>query len=106
VINLDGARAQVEGAVVMGVGSSLFERAEIAHGMLVNDNVDRYRLATMRDAPEVDTVFTGTSEVPVGGVGEIGMGPVGAAIGNAVFALTGERKRTVPFYPSASHDLA
>jgi isoquinoline 1-oxidoreductase beta subunit len=44
-------------------------------------------------------VLVGDADVPLGGVGEIGMGPVGAAIGNAIYALTGERKRTIPFFP-------
>jgi isoquinoline 1-oxidoreductase beta subunit len=99
VVNPDGARAQVEGAVTMGIGSTLFERAVIAGGTLVNDNLDRYRVMRMRDAPEIDTIFIGGAEAPLGGLGEIGMGPIGAAIGNAIFAMTRERKRAVPFYP-------
>jgi isoquinoline 1-oxidoreductase subunit beta len=71
----------------------------IAGGTLVNDNLDRYRVMRMRDAPEIDTIFIGGAEAPLGGLGEIGMGPIGAAIGNAIFAMTRERKRAVPFYP-------
>jgi isoquinoline 1-oxidoreductase beta subunit len=100
VVNPDGARAQVEGAVVMGVGSTLFEQARIADGMLANDNLDTYRVMRMRDSPEVETVFVGHADRPLGGLGEIGMGPVGAAIGNAIYTLTGERKRALPFFTS------
>jgi isoquinoline 1-oxidoreductase beta subunit len=101
VINPDGARSQLEGAVIMGIGSTLFEEAHIADGMLVNDNIDRYPIMTMRDAPAVEAIFIGDSDVPLGGLGEIGVGPVAAAVGNAIFALTGQRKRSVPFYPVA-----
>jgi isoquinoline 1-oxidoreductase beta subunit len=100
VINPDAVRAQVEGAVVMGIGSALFERASIVGGMLANDNLDRYRIMRMRDTPEIETVLVGDADVPLGGVGEIGMGPVGAAIGNAIYGLTGDRKRTIPFFPA------
>jgi isoquinoline 1-oxidoreductase subunit beta len=98
IVNPDGVRRQIEGGVVMGVGSTLFEEARIADGMLVNNNLDTYRIMRMSDAPEVETVLLGHGDEPLGGVGEIGMGRVGAAIGNALFALTGERKRRVPFF--------
>lgn len=100
VVNPDALRGQVEGAVVMGIGSALFEQASIVDGMLANDNLDRYRIMRMSDTPEIETVLVGDADVPLGGVGEIGMGPVGAAIGNAIYALTGARKRTIPFFPA------
>jgi isoquinoline 1-oxidoreductase subunit beta len=105
VVNPDAVRGQVEGAVVMGVGSALFEKASFVDGMLANDNLDRYRIMRMRDTPEIETVLVGDADVPLGGVGEIGMGPVGAAIGNAIYALTGDRKRTIPFFPAAAESL-
>jgi isoquinoline 1-oxidoreductase beta subunit len=97
IVNPDGVRRQIEGAVVMGVGSTLFEGARIADGMLANRNLDQYRIARMRDAPDVETLLLGQGDEPLGGVGEIGMGPVGAAVANATWAMTGDRRRSVPF---------
>jgi isoquinoline 1-oxidoreductase beta subunit len=49
----------------------------------------------MRDAPEIDVVLLSTGDAPRG-VGEPPMGPIAAAIGNAVFKLTEKRLSRLP----------
>jgi len=50
----------------------------------------------MKDAPkEIDVVILESGDRP-SGVGEPPIGPIGAAIANAVFALTGKRLRNMP----------
>ncbi|HKK94499.1 MAG TPA: hypothetical protein VJ925_13775, partial [Longimicrobiales bacterium] len=59
-----------------------------------------YRMATMKDAPrEIDVVILENAEEP-GAVGEPPLGPIGAAIANAVARLTGTRLRSMPLQPA------
>lgn len=95
VINPDGVKAQTEGAIVMGISSALLEQATLVDGRVSANNFDAYPLLTMRDTPSIETVIVPGGDQPFG-VGEPPLGPVAAAIGNAVFALTGKRLRDLP----------
>ncbi len=98
VMNPDGARAQIEGNIMWGVGSTLLEEARIEDGRISASNFDGYPLLTIKDAPEINTVLL-ESDGQIRGVGEPPIAPVAAAIGNALFALTGKRLRQIPFTP-------
>jgi isoquinoline 1-oxidoreductase beta subunit len=55
-----------------------------------------YEMALMRDAPkEIEVVILENDDKP-GAVGEPPLGPIGAAIANAAFRLTGKRLRNMP----------
>ncbi len=95
-INPDGAKAQVEGNIMWGVGSTLKEQMTIKDGAVDLTNFNSYPLLTMTESPDVDAVILASPLETPTGVGEPAIGPVGAAIANAVFALTGKRVRTVP----------
>lgn len=99
VINPDGAAAQVEGNIMWGVGSTFLEELTVKDGAIALNNFDTYPLLTMRDAPHVEVVLLEAGDGKPRGVGEPPIGPVGAAIGNALFALTGKRLRHLPFTP-------
>jgi isoquinoline 1-oxidoreductase beta subunit len=97
VINPDIVRAQVDGNVMWGVGSALIEELTVKDGRLSATNFSDYPLLTIRQAPEVvTTIIENRTEGPYG-MGEPPIGPVAAAIGNAVFAATGKRLRRIPF---------
>lgn len=100
VINPDGARLQIAGAVMMGLSSALFEKVTFRNGMAEQSNFDDYPILSAADAPPVDVHLMGTGDVPAG-LGEPGIGPVAAALGNAVFVATGRRLRALPFDLSA-----
>jgi isoquinoline 1-oxidoreductase beta subunit len=54
----------------------------------------------MSEAPEIEVAVVPTSGSPVGGMGQVGLPPVGPAIANAVARLTGGvRLRHYPFLP-------
>lgn len=97
VINPDGARAQMEGNAMWGVSAALKEEAIIKDGQVALNNFETYPLLTMREAPQVDAFLVDTGQTEPYGVGEPPIGPIAAAIGNAIFALTGKRLRQIPF---------
>ena len=100
VVNPDGAKAQIEGNVMWGVGSTLIEQAYVKDGRLELNNFESYPLLTMREAPDVRSVLVDTGIKTPYGMGEPPIGPVGAAIGNAFTAATGRRIRTLPMTPA------
>lgn len=100
VVNPDGAKAQIEGNVMWGVGSTLIEQAYVKDGRLELSNFESYPLLTMREAPDVRSVLVDTGIDTPYGMGEPPIGPVGAAIGNAFTTATGRRIRTLPMTPA------
>lgn len=95
IINPDGAAAQTQGNIVMGLSSTLFEQVTIKNGIIEPANFDLYPLITMKETPDIEVVLRESGETPYG-LGEPPMGPIAAAVGNAVFALTGQRLRQLP----------
>jgi isoquinoline 1-oxidoreductase beta subunit len=96
VITTDGATAQIEGAIVMGVSAALLEEITIKDGRVEAGNFDRYPLLRHQDAPEVETILVPSPELKPSGLGEPPIGPIAPAIANAFFALTGVRLRRLP----------
>jgi isoquinoline 1-oxidoreductase beta subunit len=95
-VNPDQVRAQCEGSIIMGQSAAMYERMFVKDGQLLPTIYGPYRMALMRDAPkEIDVVILENADAP-GAVGEPPLGPIGAAIANAVFRLTGERLRSLP----------
>ena len=95
VVNPDGVRAQTQGAVVMGLSSTLLERLSVKDSQFEPSNFDKYPLLTMKETPDIEVVVMQSGDEPFG-VGEPPLGPVAAAVANAVFALTGQRLRELP----------
>lgn len=96
VINPDGAKAQTEGSIVMGLSSIFHERLTLKDGQIEAANFDQYPLITMKGVPAIEVVLLESGDEPFG-MGEPPIGPIGAAVGNAVFALNGKRLREMPF---------
>ncbi len=99
-VNPDGAAAQIQGAITMGLSSVLFENLRFAKGLADHANFDSYPLLTLKEAPEVNVDVMSSGSEPFG-MGEVGIGPIAAAVGNALAALTGKRMRSIPFDVSA-----
>jgi isoquinoline 1-oxidoreductase beta subunit len=98
-INPNGATNQVEGSIIMGTSAALLEEITVKDGRVEAGNFDRYPLLRLRDAPDVETVLLEAPDGRPGGAGEPAIGPIGPAIGNALFALTGVRLRQLPMTP-------
>ena len=95
IVNPDGVRAQTEGAVAMGVGSALHEELRVEDGRFSADNFDGYPLLREADMPAVEVVLVEGDDEPHG-VGEPPLGPVAAAVANAVVDAGGPRLRRLP----------
>jgi nicotinate dehydrogenase subunit B len=99
VLNPDGVRNQIEGSVMMGLGTALWEAVEFDGGRPLNPSFGRYRVPRITDAPQIDVVLVGDSTTPSSGAGEPGIVPIAAAISNAVYSATGVRARELPIVP-------
>lgn len=95
-INPDGVVAQTQGAIVMGLSSTLFEKIDLADGRITATNFNAYPLITMKETPEISVKVIRSGDEPFG-MGEPPIGPIAAAVGNALFSLTGVRRRELPF---------
>ena len=100
VLNLDGATAQMEGAVVMGMSYSLRTEIVFKNGAVVNSNFHQYPVLRINEMPLVKVHFVENDEKATG-LGEPGLGPFAPALSNAVFAASGKRYRDLPFKPMA-----
>jgi isoquinoline 1-oxidoreductase beta subunit len=94
-VNPAGVAAQVEGAVAFGLSAALHTELTIAEGRAVQSNFTDLPVLRCEEMPAVETHIVPSREKP-GGVGEPGVPPIAAAVGNAVFAATGQRLRRLP----------
>ncbi|MGB2715207.1 MAG: molybdopterin cofactor-binding domain-containing protein [Vicinamibacterales bacterium] len=87
VVNPDGVRNQVEGAVVQGLGGALFEAIEFRNGALVNGTMQAYRVPRFKDVPAIELIILDRKDLPSAGAGETPIVCVAPAIGSAVRAF-------------------
>jgi CO/xanthine dehydrogenase Mo-binding subunit len=96
IINRMGLEQQIEGGVVMSLGSTLYEEllTDKATGLPLNGNMLDYRIPSIKDVPEKIDVILVERPKEYGvygahGIGEPAMGPEGATIANAVYNAVG-----------------
>jgi isoquinoline 1-oxidoreductase beta subunit len=99
VVNPDRVRAQLEGAVVWGIGLATVGEISFKTGRVQQTNFHDYQVTRIDSAPaQIRThLVTPTGyDKPLGGVGEPGLPPVAPALTNAIYAATGKRIRMLP----------
>ncbi len=96
VVNPDGLKNQIEGAVIQGLGGALFEAIEFSNGRITNGSMREYRVPRFVDVPPIEVVLLDHKDQPSAGAGETPIVGVAPAIGNAIFKATGERRRSLP----------
>jgi isoquinoline 1-oxidoreductase len=99
VVNPEHLKNQVEGAIVMGLGGAMFEEIKFADGVIKNPAFSGYRVPRFRDAPAIDVVLVNRQDLPSVGAGETPIITIAPAIGNAIFAASGTRLRSLPLVP-------
>jgi isoquinoline 1-oxidoreductase beta subunit len=96
VVNPSGARNQVEGGVIDGIGHAMFADFSFNEGKPASQNFDTYRLIRMLETPKVEVYFVENNLSPTG-LGEPGLPPAGGAVANAINAALGKRIYSQPF---------
>ena len=99
IVNPDGLRNQVQGALVQAIGGALFERILFGNGQIQNPLFSKYRLPRVSDTPQIEVVLLDRKDLPSAGAGETGIVGLAPAVGNAIFAATGIRLRSMPMTP-------
>jgi isoquinoline 1-oxidoreductase len=101
IVNPDGLRNQLMGAIVQGIGGALFERILFADGRILNPHFAQYRVPRFSDTPQVEIVLIDRKDLPSAGAGETGLVGLAPAVGNAIFAASGIRLRNMPMAPQS-----
>ena len=100
IVNPDGLRNQVVGAMIQGLGGALIEAIEFENGRIKNPRFSSYRVPRFRDVPEIEAVLLDRKDIPSAGAGETPIMAVAPAIGNAIFDATGVRLNNLPMVPN------
>lgn len=106
VINPRTAASQLRGAMIAGLGGTLFEEGcfDPNNGRAVVRNLADYHVPACADVPEITIETLDIPDPQMGALGARGFGEMGtnnmpAAIGNALFNATGKRLRSLPLTP-------
>jgi isoquinoline 1-oxidoreductase subunit beta len=99
IANEDAVRIQIEGGTLFGLNMTLNEEMTIRDGAVVEGNFDEYPMLRMGDSlPEIHIhleALSGHDRFDL--MGELPVGPVGPAVGNAIYSAIGKRLRSTPF---------
>jgi len=79
----------------MGITAAIKPGIVFKNGICEQSNFNNYPILRINETPPIKVYIMENSEMP-GGVGEAGLPPVAPALGNAIFAATGIRKRKLP----------
>jgi CO/xanthine dehydrogenase Mo-binding subunit len=103
IINTLGARSQVEGGIIQGIGHTLSEVRlhDPESGRILTTTLDAYRMPTVADVPEIVCAFVDKPDEHLTNLGSKGLGeppivPIAAAIANAIRDATGADVHELP----------
>jgi CO/xanthine dehydrogenase Mo-binding subunit len=100
ISNPDGLRNQIEGGILQGMSRALAEEVTWNARRVTSVDWETYNSWRLDyEVPAIEIVFVTPTGVPATGAGETAITVVPAAIGNAIFDVTGARLRDLPFTP-------
>jgi nicotinate dehydrogenase subunit B len=99
IVNPDGLRNQVVGAMIQGLGGALFESIQFENGRISNAHFSSYRVPRFKDVPEIEAILLDRKDIPSAGAGETPIMAIAPAIGNAFFDATRVRLTKLPLQP-------
>ncbi|HTB91787.1 MAG TPA: molybdopterin cofactor-binding domain-containing protein [Candidatus Sulfotelmatobacter sp.] len=99
IVNPDGLRHQVVGAMIQGLGGALFESIQFEKGRISNAHFSSYRVPRFKDVPEIEAILLDRKDIPSAGAGETPIMAIAPAIGNAFYDATKVRLTKLPLQP-------
>ncbi len=95
-INPEGAKIQMEGCIMMGLGYALTEGIHFDSGKIADLNFDSYELPRFSWLPAIETIVIDNKDADPQGGGEPAIVTMGAVIANAIYDATGARLFRLP----------
>lgn len=95
MVNPSIVEQQLEGGIIYGLSGALRGDITVEKGRIVQSNFNDFNVIRQNESPVIDITMVQSNEKP-GGTGEPSTSIIGAAVGNAVFTLTGKRVRSMP----------
>lgn len=102
VVNPDGLKNSIAGAITMGIGGALYEAIEFDDGKILNPHFAQYRVPRFKDEPQIEVVLVDRKDQPSFGAGETPIVGLAPAVGNAIFDAIGVRLRSMPMLPGGT----
>ena len=99
VINPAGAKLQMEGCIIMGLGYALTEEIHFKGGKILDLNFDTYKIPRFPWLPKIETVLIDDKDSPAQGGGEPAIVTMGGVIANAIYDAIGVRLLQLPMTP-------
>jgi isoquinoline 1-oxidoreductase beta subunit len=96
IVNLSGAENQVQGSIIDGLGTAIYQELNIERGRIVQSNLHEYPMIRMPETPPVIDIHFLKTDYATTGLGEPALPPLAPAVCNAIFAATGKRIRQLP----------
>jgi isoquinoline 1-oxidoreductase beta subunit len=94
-VNPAGISQQMESAIVFGLSAALYGEIAIERGQVQASNFHDQPVLRLPECPRIETHVM-PSSAPPEGIGEPGLPPIAPAVAGALFALTGQRLRSLP----------
>jgi isoquinoline 1-oxidoreductase beta subunit len=106
-VNPGQIQAQLVGGMVHGLNAALYGHQPMVNGVPQNSNFHNNRVIRLYEMPQVFTTIIpspaqSSQSTLIGGVGELGVPCIAPAVANAYFKASGQRIRTLPFFPTAT----
>lgn len=104
--------SQIEGGIIQGLGLATMEQRIVDErlGVVVNGNLENYKVPTIRDIPEIEIIALNRANVRANTIGTLGAGeppiiPTPGAIANAVAHAIGRPVTRLPLTPDRILEL-
>ena len=96
IIDMAGSEAQAQGASTDALSTAMGLKINIENGRIREQNYNAYPILRLPFAPMTIDAYFIQSDNPPTGMGEPAFPALAPALGNAIFAATGERVRQLP----------